>query len=179
MQTLSAQTQITNWPEGDGWATDEIARGLTLTRNYQVPSADCGGTPVCWFYTGTLADQGSFVAVAGHRSPNTSVTTTISGAVQGTFSGGATFEFYASSGEPLASRVPATQVGKTGGVSTSGWAKLAFPAGTTFVNSSGASTLTAYKWVYTAGCAAQTWTDQINPGTDGHGAGDGNITGSC
>jgi hypothetical protein len=147
-QTLTASTQITNWVENGGWATDEIARTLTLTRNYQVPSADCGGTPVCWFYTGTLADQG-------------------------------TFEFYASSGEPQASNVPATQVGKAGGVSTSGWAKLAFPGGTAFVNSSGTSTLTAYKWLYSAGCPEQTWNDQINPGDDGKGSGDGNITGFC
>jgi hypothetical protein len=178
-QTLTASTQITNWAENGGWATDEFGRTLTLTRNYQVPSADCGGTPVCWFYTGTLADQGTFVAVNGHASPNTSVSTTIAGAVTGTMAGGGTFEFYASSGEPQASNVPATQVGKGGGVSTSGWAKLAFPVGTAFVNSSGTSTLTAYKWVYSAGCPEQTWNDQINPGDDGKGSGDGNITGFC
>ena len=155
-----------------------MVRTLTLTRDYQVPSAECGGTPVCWFYSGTLADAGTFVAVDGHRSPNTSFDTTISGAVHGTVTGQVTFEFYASSGEPLASRVPATKDG-TVGASTSGFAKLAFPAGTSFVNSSGSGTLTWYHWVYSAGCPEQTWDDHINPGDDGLGPDDGNITGSC
>ena len=179
MQTLNTSTQVTEWPEGTGWAIDAYTRTMTLTRQYQVPSTACKGTPVCWFYTGTISDDGTFVAVDGHASPNTSFSTTISGAVTGTMVGGGSFEFYASSGDIDASRVPTTQVGKTGGVTTANWGRLAFPSGTTFINSSGTSPLTAYKWVYTAGCAEQTWTDQINPGTDGHGAGDGNITGSC
>jgi hypothetical protein len=178
-QTLTTSTQVTGWLDNGGWATDEFARTLTLTRQYQVPSTQCKGTAVCWFYTGTLADQGTFVAIDGHASPNTSDPTTISGAVPGTMTGGGNFEFYASSGDVDASRVPATQVGKTGGVTTANWARLAFPSGTSFINSSGTSPLVAYKWVYSAGCPAQTWNDQINPGDDGKGPGDGNITGSC
>jgi hypothetical protein len=180
VETLTATTHLTDFPEGGGWATDETDRTLTLTRDYQVPSAECGGTPVCWFYTGTLSDQGTFVAVDGHASPNGSAHTTIAGDVSGTIAGEATFEFYASSDEAAAGNVPATQEGTDGGtVTTSGWAKLAFPAGTKFTNSTGSSPLTAYKWVYSAGCPEQTWTDQINPGDDGQGAGDGDITGAC
>jgi hypothetical protein len=179
MQTLTASTQVTEWTENGGWATDAYTRTLTLTRQYQVPSTACKGTPVCWFYTGTIADDGTFAAVDGHASPNTSFSATITGAVTGTMVGGGTFEFYASSGDIAASRVPATQVGKTNGVTTANWGRLAFPGGTTFINSSGTSPLTAYKWVYSAGCPAQTWTDQINPGDDGKGPTDGNITAAC
>jgi hypothetical protein len=179
MQTLTASTQVTQWVENGGWATDAYTRNLSLTRQYQVPSTACKGTPVCWFYAGTISDDGTFVAVDGHASPNTSFSTTISGAVTGTMVGGGSFEFYASTGDIDASRVPTTQVGKTGGVTTANWGRLAFPTGTTFINSSGTSPLTAYKWIYSAGCPAQTWTDQINPGDDGKGPTDGNITGSC
>jgi hypothetical protein len=179
MQTLTASTQVTQWVENGGWATDAYTRNLSLTRQYQVPSTACKGTPVCWFYTGTISDDGTFVAVDGHASPNTSFSTTISGAVTGTMVGAGSFEFYASSGDIDASRVPTTQVGKTGGVTTANWGRLAFPSGTTFINSSGTSPLTAYKWIYSAGCPAQTWTDQINPGDDGKGPTDGNITAAC
>jgi hypothetical protein len=179
MQTLTASTQVSGWLENGGWATDTYTRTLTLTRQYQVPSTACKGTPVCWFYTGTIADNGNFVAVDGHASPNISFSTTLTGAVTGTMVGGGTFEFYATSGDIDASRVPAAQVGKTGGVTTANWGRLAFPSGTTFINSSGTSPLTAYKWVYSAGCPEQTWVDQINPGDDGKGTGDGNITAAC
>lgn len=179
MQTVSTSTQVTEWVENGGWATDAYTRDLTLTRQYQVPSTACKGTPVCWFYTGTIEDDGNFVAVDGHATPNTSLGGTITGAVTGTMVGGGTFEFYASSGDIDASRVPTTQVGKTGGVTTANWGRLAFPSGTTFINSTGTSPLTAYEWVYSAGCPAQTWHDSINPGDDGKGPTDGNISGFC
>lgn len=179
MQTLTTSTQVTEWLDYGGWATDAFTRTMSLTRQYQVPSTACKGTPVCWFYTGTITDDGNFVAVDGHVGPNTSFSTTIAGAVTGTMVGGGTFEFYASSGDIAASRVPSTQVGKTNGVTTANWGRLAFPSGTTFINSSGTSPLTAYKWIYSAGCPEQTWVDQINPGDDGKGPTDGNVTGSC
>lgn len=179
MHTVSTSTQVTEWVENGGWATDAYTRDLTLTRQYQVPSTACKGTPVCWFYTGTIEDDGTFKAVDGHATPNTSLGGTITGAVTGTMVGGGTFEFYASSGDIDASRVPTTQVGKTNGVTTANWGRLAFPGGTTFINSSGSSPLTAYEWTYSAGCPAQTWHDSINPGDDGKGPTDGNITGFC
>jgi hypothetical protein len=178
MQKISTTTDITGWTENGGWATDAMARTLNLTRNYQVPSSDCEGTPTCWFYTGTLEDDGHFTTIDGQPAPNEGLGGTISGTFTGTMQGTATFDFYASSGEPEAALVPASMEGKENGASTSAWFELAFPEGTTFVESS-PNFLTAYKWVYSAGCAEQTWTDQINPGDDGHGAGDGNITEAC
>ena len=176
-KTITATTAVINWPDGGSnyWALDNYIRTLTLTRNAAAPSEECGGTPSCWFYTGTLADNGTFTTVNGHASPNGSSSAHITGELTGSMIGGASFEFYASSGSPEANLVPATQEYQPGGPTTSGWAKQAFPAGTVFTHMS----LTAYRWVYSLGCAAQTWSDGINPGDDGQGAGDGNITGAC
>lgn len=179
IMTITASTEVTNWPETSGWAIDEFTRTLTLTRNDAVPAEKCGYTPTCWFYTGTLTDNGSFTTVSGKHSPNPSSSETIHGNLTGSMIGEATFEFYASSDSPEAGRVPATQEYIAGVSTTSGWAKQAFPPGTQFVISTSTSPLTSYKWVYSLGCSQQTWTDQINPGDDGSSAGDGNITGAC
>jgi hypothetical protein len=176
--TVTATTSVTDWPETSGWATDAFTRTLTLTRQGAVASSHCGGTPVCFFYTGTLGDVGTFLAHDGENSPNSSEHLTIDGDVSGEMEGTATFEFYASSGAPDASLVPTSIATRTdpalNGVGTSTWAKLAFPVDTVFA---GGPTLTSYLWSYFTEC--ETWLDGINPGDDGQGPTDGNITGAC
>lgn len=175
-EQFTVTTAVSDWPEVGGWATDAFQRTLTLTRNYAAPASACGtGVAVCYFYTGTLADDGHFEAHDGANAPNSFFHEHITGDVTGTMRGDATFEFYASA-LPDKTLVRQTQVGNTG-VSTSGWARLAFPDGTTFKNSTGTSSLTSYRWVYSTDC--ETWTDAITPGHDGQSADDGNITGAC
>lgn len=176
---ITAITAVTNWSESSGWAIDNYTRTLTLERNGAVASSFCGGTPKCWFYTGKLADTGTFTTVDEHQSPNEGAFSgvLIDGENTGSMEGGDMFEFYASSDSPSAVLVPVTRTGGDGGATTSHWAEQAFPVGTAF----SAPNLTTYLWTYTLSCASpsQTWVDGINPGDDGQGAGDGNITGPC
>jgi hypothetical protein len=172
--TAVAQTSVTNWAETSGWANDNMIRTVNLTRKGAADSDKCGGAPQCWLYTATLTDNGTFTTVAGKASPNSSSSATVAGDLTGTMIGGATVQIYASTNQTDGSLVPATQAGR-GSFGTGDWVKQAFPAGTQF----GDSTLTSYKWVYSLGCAGQTWTDAINPGDDGQGANDGNITAAC
>lgn len=177
VKTITATTVVSNWPEGGGWAFDNYTRTLELTRDHAAPSERCGGpkvAPTCWFYTGKLVDSGTFTTVDGHASPNGSSSETIHGELTGSMNGWMLFELYASSGSPEASLVPATQEPEAG-VSTSGWAKLAFPAGTVFKGLE----LPSYQWTYSLGCAGQIWVDGINPGDDGQNPSEGNITGPC
>ncbi|HEU5416667.1 MAG TPA: hypothetical protein VFV41_03165 [Streptosporangiaceae bacterium] len=171
--SITATTNVTDWPESSGWATDAFARQLTVTVQHAAPSAKCGGTPVCYFVTGQLADTGSFETAPGAQSPNGSSSAKISGVMDGTITGVANFEFYASSNQISASNVPTSATGAARPASTSGWGELAFPAGTTFTGVS----LPAYSWTYVAPSTCEKWVDQINPGDDGQGPADGNITG--
>lgn len=171
--SISATTNVTNWPESSGWATDAFTRSLTETVDHAAPSAKCGGTPQCYFVTGTITDNGSFQTKGGAPSPNGSSQATISGVLDGTMQGTGTFEFYSSSNKLAASNVPVSANGTAKPASTTGWGELGFPSGTTFAGVS----LTAYDWTYVAPSTCEQWNDQINPGDDGQGAGDGNITG--
>lgn len=171
--TVTAVTTVTNWPEGSRWADDNYTRTLSITRQHAAQSARCGGTPQCWFYTGTLADNGTFTSNESAKAPNGDGKT-IAGTVTGTMIGGAHLEFYASSDSPNASNVPAVMDGNAT-TTTSTWAKQAFPEGTSFSSVS----LTQYTWTYTATApnTCEKWVDQINPGDDGQSEADGNITG--
>lgn len=173
--TATASTSVTKWPETSGWALDSFNRSVTVQRHSAVDAAKCGPTAKeCWFYTGTLADNGTFTTVSGKPSPNAQ--TPINGVLNGSMIGGSGVEFYASSPLPDASLVPATQVGKaaSGALSgTSTWVEQLFPAGTVF----GAPKLPSYSWTYTAPNTCEAWVDSINPGDDGHGAADGDIRG--
>lgn len=172
--TVTAATAVTNWPESSGWANDSFTRMMVLTRQHAASSSKCGGTPECWFYTGTLTDNGTATTVDGHASPNGSSSETIHGSFDATLNGGADVEFYASSGTPNGT-VPATVDGNISKpASTSTWYQLAFPDGTTFTNGS----LTKFSWTYSNTTTCETWTDSINPGDDGQSATDGNITGN-
>jgi hypothetical protein len=111
--------------------------------------------------------------VDGHASPNGSSDATIDGSFDVNMVGGAHVEFYASSGAPDGTLVPASADGSDKPATTSTWYQLAFPSGTTFAGGS----LTEYSWTYTTTC--EQWVDSVNPGDDGQGPDDGNITHAC
>lgn len=173
LYSITATTSVTNWPESSGWAIDAFTRTVNLTRQHAAESAQCGGTPTCWFYTGTITDGGTFTAVAGQPTPN-GTGGVLASNVTGTMNGGAKFEFYASSDAPNAANVPASATKATLGTTTSEWFKLAFPAGTVF-HTPASGALTQYDWEYATPC--EHWSDKVNPGDDGQSAADGNITG--
>jgi hypothetical protein len=85
----------------------------------------------------------------------------------------ANFEFFASSNQIAAANVPVSATGTAPPSSTTDWGELAFPTSTTFAGAS----LPAYSWTYVAPKTCEKWVDQINPGDDGQGPADGNITG--
>ena len=194
--TVTAQTVVFNWPEGSGWATDNFTRQVTISREHAAPASDCGASATsCWFYTETLADNGHSAPVDGHASPNGSSSDTITAAhITGiSMTGGGKLEFYASSNAPNPALVPGTASATPAKPSsTTDWYKLFFPAGTSFGLTSGANVpWLTYDWNYAASVSYysnaeqktiscnQTWNDGINPGDDGQGSSDGNITGTC
>ncbi len=187
IQSVQASTVLSDWPEGSGWANDNFNRSVTITRQHAASASDCGATATsCWFYTETLADNGTFTTVSGHASPNTSSIDTIGGAWTGSIVGGGKLEFYASSSTPNPALVPGTANGSAPPSGTTGWYKLFFPGGTQFGLTSGANVpWLTYDWEYdaTITCGSSTtshqhWSDSINPGDDGQGVTDGNITGT-
>ena len=145
-------------------------------------ASDCGATASsCWFYTATLADNGTFTTVNGAASPNGSSTAKISGDNTGTLVGGGKVEFYASSGSPNPALVPGTANGSKPPATTTSWYKLFFPSGTLFglapAQVAGYAPWVTYLRTYSLASTCEKWTDGINPGDDGQGAADGNITG--
>lgn len=183
VKSVTAATTFSNWPESSGWATDGFTRTLTVTVENQVNNSHCDGTPACYSVFGTLSDSGQFVTVDGAASPNGSSSAKITGAWQGTIAGSADFQFYASSSNISAANVPVSATGseKSATFNTTDWGEQAFAAGTQFFG----PTLTAYDWLYnatvtcgTSSSVAEQWNDGINPGDDGQGASDGNITGA-
>ena len=178
---------VSNWPESSGWATDNFNRTVTVTREHAASASKCGAAATqCWFYTETLGDNGTFTTTDGHASPNGSSTAKITGAWNGSIVGGGKLEFYADSSSPNPNLVPGTANGSAKPQTTTGWYKLFFPAGTNFGLTTGVNVpWTTYDWAYqatvTCGSASsvtENWNDGINPGDDGQGSADGNITGS-
>lgn len=186
--STQATTGITSWPESSGWGSDSMTRVLNETVAGQVDSSNCNGAPVCYAVFGTITDTGTTVPVDGFASPNGSSTAKIVAAnFTGplTMKGTAEFQFYATSNK-LTGTVPATATGSAKPSTTTNWGELAFPGDTSFYGVK----LTAYDWVYSGNVSykdaggsqvscTQTWNDQINPGDDGQGTSDGNITGVC
>ncbi len=180
--TVSGTTNVTDWPESSGWASDDFTRLVTVTRQHASDNSHCGGAPTCWFYTFELTDNGAFTTVNGTASPNGSSTDQVTGAFTGTMQGTAAGSFYSDSGTPTGT-IPVSASGTAKPATTTTWATLALPAGATAYGTK----LTAYSWDYNltiaagAGCTTashQEWLDQINPGDDGQGAADGNIVGT-
>lgn len=176
--TATATTAITDDADSGAagnWATDTLTRSMTVTRHGAAAVADCGGTAAngittCWYYTASMTDAGSFITIAGAKSPQAGVT--ISGTLAGTISGGSNFEFYSSSGAPSASSVPATLDASANGTDSSEWPERFFPSGTAFGG------VNEINWVYTysAPTTCEQWTDAYD-NSDGSLAADGDIEG--
>lgn len=157
--SVTADTMVTGRPDtatdATVWANDSMTRTLTVVRQHATKASDCGaGAVKCYFYTGTIKDNGTFTTVAGAHGPNSA--TPISGVVNGNVNGVYEIEFYATSDLPNSSNVDSTVSGSS--PSTSNWMKMAFPAGTQFNGFTGVD----YKWVYTAPATCETHTQQTS-----------------
>lgn len=143
--SVTAMTSLTNRPDSGlhgTWALDNLVRQFSITRASAVPAANCGPTATkCWFYTGSLADSGTFASVAGADSPQAG--TPITGTVTGSVTGAAKLEFYATSDAPDPALVDATVSGAAH--PTAQWAKMFFAAGTTVTDAD----LKDWGWDYT------------------------------
>jgi hypothetical protein len=160
--SVTADTMVTARPDtatdGSVWANDDMTRTLTVNRQHAAEASKCGaGAVKCWFYTGTIKDNGTFKTVAGAHAPNSA--TPISGTVEGTVNGVYEIEFYATSDKPNPSLVDSTVTGAA--PTTSNWAKLAFPAGTQFSAVNGVD----YTWVYKAPKTCEVHTQTTNSTT--------------
>jgi hypothetical protein len=148
---------------------------MTVTRHGSAAVSNCGGNATngitsCWYYTASMTDTGSFITVAGAKSPQAGVA--ISGTVAGSIAGGSDYEFYASSGSPSASGVPGT-FDASGGSGSSTWPERFFPAGTSF----GGVNEINWSYTYSAPNTCEQWTDAYN-NSDGSVAADGDISGA-
>ena len=176
--TASAQTDITNDADSGNngnWAVDTLTRQMTVTRHAAAPASDCGGTATngvtaCWFYTALMTDEGSFTTDSGAKSPNAGVT--INGVLSGSINGGSSYEFYASSGSPDGTLVPATLDASTSGTNSSDWPERFFAPGTSF----GDVNEINWSYTYNAPKTCETWTDAFNNG-GGSSSSAGDITG--
>lgn len=153
--TVTADSMVTARPDtatdGSVWANDSMTRTLSVTKQHAAEATKCGaGAVKCFFYTGTIKDNGTFTTVTGAHGPNSA--TAINGIVNGTLNGVYEIEFYANSDAPNPSLVDSTVTGAS--PSTSNWMKLAFPAGTLFAGFAGVD----YKWVYLAPATCETHT---------------------
>ena len=140
-----------------------MTRTVTVTRQQAAEASKCGPSAVqCWFFTGTIIDNGTFRTVDGALSPNSGAA--IHGNVSGAFSGGAQVEFYADNATPDATRVPATRAGAVPATST--WIDELFPDGTHFAGEA----LPSYSWTYggTSTCEqfTETWANGASSQTD-------------
>lgn len=149
---------------GGNWAKDSFARTMTVIRHDAVDASHCGGAAHCWFFTGSISDAGSFTSVDGAKDPNTGAST-INGIVTGSFNGGASFQFYADSGDLRPSSLSTVDGGP--GSSDPSW-PASFLPGSAHV--SGYDLLGSWGWTYNAPATCETWVNSA--------AGNlGNITG--
>ncbi|GII27554.1 collagen-like triple helix repeat-containing protein [Planotetraspora mira] len=149
-KTFKATTHLTNRSDsgtsGETWAKDTMDRTVTITREYGVPKETCGaGATVCYYYTGTLVDDGTFTTIAGAKTP-ADPSKTIGAAITGGIEGGTEgISFYADSKTPDELAVPATGAGDPPLTSSTGeWVKQFFPAGTKFAQLD----LGGWSWTY-------------------------------
>lgn len=157
-RTKTAVTKLSNRADsgvkGNTWATDTILRTAGVQRVAQVPASNCGATVArCFFYTGTITDDGTFVTKAGDSPQGTA---TIPAGLEGTLHGTAGIEFYSAAPSQKTGAVPApTQVGND--IATSDWFKQFFPDGTDFSSAN----LTGWSWTYTTTSGPTSWTNAI------------------
>lgn len=145
--SVTADSMVTDRPDtatdGSVWAKDSMTRTLTVVRQHAASASSCGaGAVKCWFYTGTIRDNGTFTTVAGAKSPRE--LKPISGTVNGSVNGVYEIEFFANSDLPNSSHVDTIVTGPA--PSTSNWMKMAFPDDTKFAGFNGVD----YKWIYNA-----------------------------
>jgi hypothetical protein len=171
VRPVTASTHLSGRPDSGGngnWAADAMTRTLTVR--------PAGGTS----YTATVTDSaGSFATVPGDFVPNQAADPGVkfTQRIDGSFSGHASYSFTASEA-PNARLVPRKAAG-TAPADTSGWYKLAFPAGTVF---GGTGIESNWGWSYSAGCltishagrfsfTSQSWNDfASNNGGQGPGS---------
>jgi hypothetical protein len=173
--SVTADTMVSNRndtaTDGTVWAKDTMTRTLTVVRQHATKATDCGaGAVKCWFYTGTIKDNGTFTTVAGAHGPNS--TTPINGTVNGTVNGVYEIEFNATSDLPNSTTVPSVVTGSS--PTTSDWMKQAFPAGTLFYGFNGVK----YTWAYFAPVTGENHV-QTNTGNTGDILGVCQPAGSC
>jgi hypothetical protein len=136
------------------WANDSFARTITVIRQGAADASHCqAGASGCWFYTGSISDNGTFASTAGALSPNAG--TAISGTVDGSFTGGSSFQFYADSSSLQVSSLKTVAGGP--GSSDNSWPASFLPGSATV---SGYALLN-WSWSYNAPGTCETWTDAL------------------
>jgi hypothetical protein len=182
---LTAVTHVVNNDDDGGngfWSVDDVTR--TVTFSVDTTTTDCatvlpaGNT--C--YSATVTDHGQWNAIAGAFTPNQHggfLGRKIAHAVTGTFSGGATYAFYAPTADVPSAANVAHLVNDhftkptSGEDSTSQWYLQAFLPGQQGAVH-GPGILNTWSWTYRDAC--ESWTDSAANG-DGQGNAAGNITG--
>jgi hypothetical protein len=162
--TVTADTMVTARPDtatdGSVWANDSMTRTVTITRQHATEASKCGaGAVKCWYYTGTISDNGTFTTVTGAHGPNS--TTPINGTVNGTVVGVYEIELNADSDAPNPMNVDSTVTGAS--PTTGNWARMFFEAGTKFSATNG----TDYTWVYNAPDTCEVHTQAMSGGNTG------------
>jgi hypothetical protein len=191
--SITATTTVTNHPDNGGagqWATDAYTRTLTVS---PAAASVCSGDTIlkagfsaaidsC--YVATVSDTGTFKTIVGAKAPDQgspASNAVIGSIVEGTFTGGATYDVYALNTDILTnSTVLKTQDGTpTGFGTTSGtWPEQAFSVtgGAPAADAKAAYTTGGVDWSWTYKTACESWVDAGTSG-DGQVPGDGNITG--
>jgi hypothetical protein len=188
--SITAITAMLNRDDSGGngnWAKDSFVRVLTVTQQEPtVPPADCSPTAtVCYAFTASLKDAGSFRTIPGAYTPNQGGTDAgehIRGVVQGDLHGSGDFATFYATALPSAGLVPLFNTGDANPSYL--WPELAFPAGTVFAG------LNEDPWGYFYTAKVQTgvrghsvvqtqrWADTSDLANDGgQGPTAGNITG--
>ena len=173
--SMSAVTQVVQRGDRSGavspWAYDAFTRKAWVTFRGSAPLIYCGtSVGLCYAYTASFYDHGTFMTVAGSQSPNQGAHSgvLISRQVQGSFHGYGMFMTFFATTRPQAGLVPSTVSGDVH--SNYRWPELFFPPSTTFAG--------VYESDYGSYYVApqQRW---VNTSFDGYGqlAVDGNITG--
>jgi hypothetical protein len=142
------------------WAEDAYSMTINMIRHDQVDVSNCpAGSVNCWFVTGSISDTGTFATNSGATSPGAK-DVTISGIVDGTFSGGSSFQFYAGSTSSTLTLSPSTLSSVKGGPAASdpSWYASFLPAGTLLSTID----LINYSWTYTAPATCETWVYAYN-----------------
>lgn len=129
--TVSNRVSLDSGENQNNWATDTVTRKLTVCATETPDSGD-------WTYKATVADNGSFVTLAGD-SPGAGTTKKLAGGFKGNIVGGFDARFTApkwAAEFSLTSPPKATTTGE--------WVKTAFPTAT-FVGAS----VDNWSWTYT------------------------------